>query len=94
MYEKLLFSFFPTKKYKLWGTIGCRCGSRDKTTKEQGYSYGQSLWRSNAIEEMFWETEATMRSHYSYFFDDLYVQNFEDKFFYKEGRNVIPVISI
>ena len=81
MYEKLLFSLFPTKKYKLWGTINYCCGSRDKTTKEQGYSYGQSLWRSNAIEKMFCETEAIMRSHYSYFFDDLYVQNFEDNFY-------------
>ena len=38
------------------------------------------LW-SDAIEEMFLETEAIMRSHYSYFFVDLYVQNFEDKIF-------------
>ena len=39
------------------------------------------LWRSDAIEEMSCETEAIMISHYSYFFDDLYVQNFEDKIF-------------
>ena len=39
------------------------------------------LWRSDAIEEMSWETKAIMRSHYSCFFDDLYVQNFEDKIF-------------
>ena len=28
------------------------------------------LRRSDAIEEMTWETEAFMRSHYSYLFDD------------------------
>ena len=39
------------------------------------------LWRRDAIEVMSWETEAIMRNHYSYFFDDLYVQNFEDKIF-------------
>ena len=27
------------------------------------------LWRSDAIEEMTWETEASMRNHYSYLFD-------------------------
>ena len=27
------------------------------------------LWRSVAIEEMTWETEASMRSHYPYLFD-------------------------
>ena len=28
------------------------------------------LWRSDVVEEMTWETEAFMRSHYSYLFDD------------------------
>ena len=28
------------------------------------------LWRTDAIEEMTWETEAFMRSHYSYLFND------------------------
>ena len=28
------------------------------------------LWKSDAMEEMSWETEAFMRSHYSYFFDN------------------------
>ena len=28
------------------------------------------LWRSETIEEMTWETEAFMRNHYSYLFDD------------------------
>ena len=28
------------------------------------------LWKSDTIEEMTWETEAFMRSHYSYLFDD------------------------
>ena len=28
------------------------------------------LWRSDAIEEMTWETEASMRNHYPYLFDD------------------------
>ena len=27
------------------------------------------LWRSDAIEEMTWETEAFMRNHYPYLFD-------------------------
>ena len=28
------------------------------------------LWRSDSIEEITWETEAFMRNHYSYLFDD------------------------
>ena len=28
------------------------------------------LWRSDTIEKMTWATEAFMRSHYSYLFDD------------------------
>ena len=27
------------------------------------------LWRNNSIEEMTWETEASMRNHYPYLFD-------------------------
>ena len=28
------------------------------------------LWRSDTLEEMTWETETFMKSHYSYLFDD------------------------
>ena len=54
--------------------------------------FNQVLSRSITIEEMTWETEASMRNYYLYLLDvqcEFWGQNS-----YKGGRNVIIVFSL
>ena len=41
-----------------------------KELRNKVISMVKVLWRSDTIKEMKWETEASMRSHYSYLFTD------------------------
>ena len=50
------------------------------------------LWRSDSVEKMTWETEVFYEEPLSLFFLSLARGNFEDKFFFKKGRIVKPVI--
>ena len=43
---------------------------RKKELKNKVIPMVKVLWRSDRVEEMTWETEASMRSHYSYLFFD------------------------
>ena len=47
----------------------------------------KELWRNHNIEEAMWESEEVLRQQYPQLFNEC---NFEDEFFFKEGRVVTP----
>ena len=52
---------------------------REKILRNEVVQKIKILWRSDRVEEMKWEIEASIRKRYPYFFFDWASKNFEDK---------------